>query len=984
MAPPRRGGTGDADALQWVVRSMDAGIWRQRADDDRVAEAQCVEEVFDAVVVATGHYSQPRLPSIEGVEDWRRRQLHSHSYRVPDPFRDEVVVVVGCGDSGMDIALELRAVAREVHLSAKSVEAAMTPAMSKMLARHANLRLRPQIERLCADGRVVFADGTCVVADTVMYCTGYRYSFPFLDTDGRVTVDDNRVGPLFEHTFPPSLAPSLSFVGIPRKVMVPWFFEAQGRRALPTEEEMTRSVEDYYRARELAGVLKKYTHDVEPHHRLLDLCVFMFDPLSFGGQKMYELGEKYCDFPRTEDWKRELMAIISRNTSDDMETFRDRDDDSDNVRKCMQEWYRLAEHQAQDDDEEEDPAAAAAVLVSMPSITFFSKFLLSNPLWVNNGCIDNFLRMSVTGMRAQQPYAHMLVMAARVEGMRKAYAEIMLNMAQESAARVLAAERRAAALAGGLAAAREDGVAALVRLKAIMEARIKEVESQSLAHIKKIKELQEQLHGAQDTVASLQFELQRSNSELEQARSTLAEERRKDLRISDKISYNKNSSSASKKPLQDRLSSKSKSTAKEGGAVENVEILYRCDSDLGSFMARTKNPELYRNGCTQRIRAIKQRSPSADTSNSKQISAVNSHSKTGKTGTDRNPCSTRSIMEQILQTKFLANCKRKRGRRSRPSYMHDNSVEHGQTEYKSSDTSGGNGCLLLLQALEQDLSPLKASAEHGSDGLADQKDGLAIDGKDADWNLHPASPGPNDVLSVNNMQMKRRKRSKTIRVFESEFEAKGIPELGNTLPKSTNNMFISEQSSDTPPGNTSSVLQCTAENVMHVTDAANTGQLKYENSSPLVSQPTESEIVDEGNSQVDRQECRTPNNNGVDLEEMNVDKNCILASDGADSSIVSTLDKEENAKEAPSGVAVQAERARCIKYTFNRRKRKTASLDSTLQVAVPEKSSSLVCPAENHESHAKPETQDLLIESTPGDNQLIHVAQQLIMLSAQK
>mgnify|MGYP003702288601 CR=1 FL=1 len=190
----------------------------------------------------------------------------------------QVVVLVGCGDSGMDIALDLLAVAREVHLSAKSVEAAATPAMSKMLARHANLHLHPQIERLCDDGRVVFADGGggVVAADTVMYCTGYRYSFPFLDTEGKVAVDDddNRVGPLFEHTFPPSLAPSLSFVGIPRKVMVPWFFEAQGRwiagvlsgrRALPSEEEMTRSVEEFYRARELAGVPKAHTHDVEPH-----------------------------------------------------------------------------------------------------------------------------------------------------------------------------------------------------------------------------------------------------------------------------------------------------------------------------------------------------------------------------------------------------------------------------------------------------------------------------------------------------------------------------------------------------------------------------------------------------------------------------------------------------------------------------------------------------------------------------------------------
>lgn len=48
----------------------------------------------------------------------------------------------------------------------------------------------------------------------------YSYSFPFLDTKGIVVVDDDRVGPLYEHTFPPSLAPSLSFVGIPRKVQL--------------------------------------------------------------------------------------------------------------------------------------------------------------------------------------------------------------------------------------------------------------------------------------------------------------------------------------------------------------------------------------------------------------------------------------------------------------------------------------------------------------------------------------------------------------------------------------------------------------------------------------------------------------------------------------------------------------------------------------------------------------------------------------------
>jgi hypothetical protein len=49
-------------------------------------------------------------------------------------------------------------------------------------------------------------------------CCRYSYSFPFLDTKGMVVVENDKVGPLYEHTFPPSLAPSLSFAGIPKKV----------------------------------------------------------------------------------------------------------------------------------------------------------------------------------------------------------------------------------------------------------------------------------------------------------------------------------------------------------------------------------------------------------------------------------------------------------------------------------------------------------------------------------------------------------------------------------------------------------------------------------------------------------------------------------------------------------------------------------------------------------------------------------------------
>ncbi|KAL6647219.1 hypothetical protein ACP70R_014656 [Stipagrostis hirtigluma subsp. patula] len=348
MAPPMSSEGGGFSDVRWQVRSV-------RVEPESGEElAPEEEEVFDAVVIANGHYSQLRLPRITGMEQWRRRQLHSHSYRVPDAFRSEVVVLVGCGDSGLDIALDLCGVAKEVHLTAKSVEAAMTPAMSKMLAKHAELRLHPQVDRLCEDGQVVFADGTGVVAETIIYCTGQvhlLYSFPFLDTGGVVAVDDNRVGPLFEHVFPPALAPSLSFVGIPRKVFVPWLFGAQarwiarvlsGRSTLPPVEEMLRAVEEYHRAREIAGVPKNCSHDIG----------------SVSPQEMYEFVVKYTDLPRMEEWKIELMDSILLNINADRETFRDRDDDSDNVREGLKRWLCLPAAQDHAADAHWDAAQA--------------------------------------------------------------------------------------------------------------------------------------------------------------------------------------------------------------------------------------------------------------------------------------------------------------------------------------------------------------------------------------------------------------------------------------------------------------------------------------------------------------------------------------------------------------------------------------------------------------------------------------------------
>ncbi|KAB2609416.1 flavin-containing monooxygenase FMO GS-OX-like 9 [Pyrus ussuriensis x Pyrus communis] len=230
--------------LKWVVKSVEKNT------------ESFVEEVFDAVVVATGHYSKPRLPSIKGMDAWKRKQMHGHIYRVPEPFRDEVVVVVGTSLSGQDISMELVDVAKAIYLSGKSLD--ISEGLSKVITKHENLHLRPQIEILQEDGRVLFVDGSWIIADTIIYCTGYSYTFPFLDTKGIVAVDDDRVGPLYEHTFPPSLAPVLSFIGIPRKIIGFPFFESQakwiaqllsGKTTLPSRDDMMQSIKEFYHSR---------------------------------------------------------------------------------------------------------------------------------------------------------------------------------------------------------------------------------------------------------------------------------------------------------------------------------------------------------------------------------------------------------------------------------------------------------------------------------------------------------------------------------------------------------------------------------------------------------------------------------------------------------------------------------------------------------------------------------------------------------------
>lgn len=95
----------------------ETGRWKVRVKNNETNTES--EEVFDGVLVCTGHHVKPFQPKFKDQEKFRGKIIHTHSYKRPNGFEDKNVAVVGVGNSGVDAAVELSMVGKQVYLSTR-------------------------------------------------------------------------------------------------------------------------------------------------------------------------------------------------------------------------------------------------------------------------------------------------------------------------------------------------------------------------------------------------------------------------------------------------------------------------------------------------------------------------------------------------------------------------------------------------------------------------------------------------------------------------------------------------------------------------------------------------------------------------------------------------------------------------------------------------------------------------------------------------
>ena len=245
-------------------------ILRTNLEDD-----SSTESFYDYLFVCNGHHWSPRWPDPPFPGEFDGIQMHSHQYQDPfNPYemRGKNILIVGMGNSAMDIASELsqKPIAKKLWVAArrgvyilpkyhrgKPLDKIVIPgwipisirkkigaiAIKNIIGKmedyglpkpdHEPLEAHPTVSgeflTRCGSGdisiksnirefsgkKIIFEDGSTEEVDIIIYATGYQVSFPFL-SDEIAPVTNNHL-PLFKRMIRPEIQ-NLFFIGLAQSI----------------------------------------------------------------------------------------------------------------------------------------------------------------------------------------------------------------------------------------------------------------------------------------------------------------------------------------------------------------------------------------------------------------------------------------------------------------------------------------------------------------------------------------------------------------------------------------------------------------------------------------------------------------------------------------------------------------------------------------------------------------------------------------------
>ena len=222
------------------------------------------KEMFDNVVVASGHFSTPNIPYFEGFDTFNGRILHAHDFRDAMEFKGKDILIIGTSYSAEDIGSQCwKYGCKSVTVSHRSAAMGF-----KWPDNWEELPLLQKVEGNTA----TFKDGNKRDVDAIILCTGYLHHFPFLSEDlclktPNILYPDNLyLGVLWQHN------PKLMYLGMQDQWYTFNMFDAQawysrdiimGKIQIPDKEaraidnkrrrELEDAISDDYKAIEYQG-----------------------------------------------------------------------------------------------------------------------------------------------------------------------------------------------------------------------------------------------------------------------------------------------------------------------------------------------------------------------------------------------------------------------------------------------------------------------------------------------------------------------------------------------------------------------------------------------------------------------------------------------------------------------------------------------------------------------------------------------------------